>query len=190
LIATINTPCGVLYISGQARLIDKISWTPIEGTIDKDSIGWVVKPIEAYFSGYGRAFPGCLSLIKGRPVWTRGKIEFSAQNISQQILILISSIPYGHTMSYGEIASKLGNIRLARVVGQVCKGNPLPILVPCHRVVGKNSIGGYAGGIAKKRFLLDLESGSIPMDPTKDEKVSGIKEPGARMLPIGLLRVS
>lgn len=170
MIATINTPCGVLYISGGAYLIDKISWTPIEGSVDKDSIGWVVKPIEAYFSGYGRVFPGHLSLIKGRPVWTRKKVEFLAQNISQQILILISSIPYGHTMSYGEVASKLGNARLARVVGQVCKRNPLPILIPCHRVVGKNSMGGYAGGVAKKRLLLDLESGPISMNPTNKIK--------------------
>ncbi|MCD6571258.1 MAG: MGMT family protein [Deltaproteobacteria bacterium] len=154
----------MLYISGDSYLIDKISWTPIEGPLDKDSLEWIVKGIESYLSGYSRTFPGYLSFIKGRPVWTRKRLEHSAEGISQQILILISSIPYSHTMTYGEIAFKLNNVRLARVVGQVCKNNPLPILVPCHRVIGKNSIGGYTGGIAKKHFLLDLESGATHME--------------------------
>ena len=66
-------------------------------------------------------------------------------------------IPYGETHSYGEIAAACGNRKAARAVGQAVHRNPLPIIVPCHRVVGASNLGGYAGGSAIKRFLLRLE---------------------------------
>ena len=66
-------------------------------------------------------------------------------------------IPYGETHSYGEIAAACGNRKAARAVGQAVHRNPLPIIVPCHRVVGASNLGGYAGGLAIKRFLLRLE---------------------------------
>ena len=66
-------------------------------------------------------------------------------------------IPYGETRSYGEIAAACGNPKAARAVGQAVHRNPLPIIVPCHRVVGASNLGGYAGGLAIKRFLLRLE---------------------------------
>ena len=66
-------------------------------------------------------------------------------------------IPYGETHSYGEIAAACGNRKAARAVGQAVHRNPLPIIVPCHRVVGVSNLGGYAGGLSIKRFLLRLE---------------------------------
>lgn len=66
-------------------------------------------------------------------------------------------IPYGETRSYGEIAAACGNRKAARAVGQAVHRNPLPIIVPCHRVVGASNLGGYAGGLTVKRFLLRLE---------------------------------
>ena len=66
-------------------------------------------------------------------------------------------IPYGETRSYGEIAVACGNPKAARAVGQAVHRNPLPIIVPCHRVVGASNLGGYAGGLEVKRFLLRLE---------------------------------
>ena len=66
-------------------------------------------------------------------------------------------IPYGETRSYGEIAAACGNRKAARAVGQAVHRNPLPIIVPCHRVVGASNLGGYAGGLSIKRFLLRLE---------------------------------
>ena len=66
-------------------------------------------------------------------------------------------IPYGEMRSYGEIAAVCGNPKAARAVGQAVHRNPLPIIVPCHRVVGVSNLGGYAGGLAIKRFLLRLE---------------------------------
>ncbi|MDO5747526.1 MAG: methylated-DNA--[protein]-cysteine S-methyltransferase [Actinomycetaceae bacterium] len=69
----------------------------------------------------------------------------------------LKKIPYGQSATYGQIATALGNANKARAVGQAVGANPLSIVVPCHRVVGANDIGGYAGGISRKRYLLDLE---------------------------------
>src|SRR3990172_5191834 len=70
----------------------------------------------------------------------------------------LSRIPYGETRSYGEVAAELGIKGGARAVGGACGKNPLPIIVPCHRVVGVLGLGGYsAGGVGTKKFLLRLE---------------------------------
>ena len=70
----------------------------------------------------------------------------------------ISRIPYGQTRSYGQIAAILGKPKASRAVGQAANRNPLWIIVPCHRVVGKNqALTGYAGGLEIKQALLELE---------------------------------
>lgn len=67
-------------------------------------------------------------------------------------------IPYGETRSYGDLARALGDRTLAQAVGAACGRNPLPVVVPCHRVVGADgSLVGFGGGLPRKRFLLDLE---------------------------------
>ncbi len=76
----------------------------------------------------------------------------------------LTRIPYGQTRSYTQLAAGLGGpspVRAVRAVGTANARNPLSIVVPCHRVVGADgSLTGYAGGLARKRFLLDLESGA------------------------------
>jgi len=68
------------------------------------------------------------------------------------------AIPYGRTRTYGEIAAELGKPRAARAVGMACGANPIPILVPCHRVVaGNGGLGGFGGGVRMKQDLLELE---------------------------------
>ncbi|HEX4520166.1 MAG TPA: methylated-DNA--[protein]-cysteine S-methyltransferase [Gaiellaceae bacterium] len=70
----------------------------------------------------------------------------------------LDRIPYGRTVTYGEIAAELGSPSLARKVGGAVAHNPLSIVVPCHRVVGKDGkLTGYAGGLERKQFLLELE---------------------------------
>ncbi len=67
-------------------------------------------------------------------------------------------IPYGQTATYGQIAKKIGNPNAARAVGQACNANPIPIFIPCHRVVGSNSrLTGFALGLDVKSELLELE---------------------------------
>ena len=69
----------------------------------------------------------------------------------------VCKIPYGDTRSYSHIASVVGKPRGARAVGQAVKKNPLLIIIPCHRVVSINSLGGFSAGIELKRYLLNLE---------------------------------
>jgi methylated-DNA-[protein]-cysteine S-methyltransferase len=77
----------------------------------------------------------------------------------QRVWKLIDEIPYGTTTTYGEMARELGDPSLARAVGSAVGRNPLSVIVPCHRVIGKNGkLTGYAGGLERKRFLLDLEA--------------------------------
>jgi len=70
----------------------------------------------------------------------------------------LQAVPYGKTRTYGQIASELGKPRAARAVGMACGANPLPILVPCHRIVsGNGGLGGFGGGVPMKHDLLELE---------------------------------
>jgi len=71
----------------------------------------------------------------------------------------IAAIPYGETLSYGAIARSVGDSGGARAVGLACNRNPLPIIVPCHRVIGSDGkLVGFGGGIERKRWLLQLEA--------------------------------
>ena len=70
------------------------------------------------------------------------------------------TIPYGETMSYGELAKKIGEPKAVRAVGAANGQNPIPIIVPCHRVIGSDgSLTGFGGGIENKKKLLELEKG-------------------------------
>lgn len=86
----------------------------------------------------------------GLPTVLRGD-EFQ-----RRVWTILEEIPYGETTTYGDIAARLG--AQAQAVGKAVGQNPLSIVIPCHRVIGKNgSLTGYAGGVKRKQFLLDLE---------------------------------
>lgn len=81
---------------------------------------------------------------------------------AREVWQAVRAIPYGYTSSYGRVAADIGRPRAARAVGQVLKRNPLPIVVPCHRVLGSDgSLIGFAGGLGMKARLLGLE-GVLP----------------------------
>ncbi len=81
-----------------------------------------------------------------------------ASPFQSQVLEALQEIPYGETCSYLDIAVAVGNPKAVRAVGGANGNNPLPIVIPCHRVVGSNgSLTGFGGGVDTKRFLLDLE---------------------------------
>jgi methylated-DNA-[protein]-cysteine S-methyltransferase len=84
-----------------------------------------------------------------------------ARTFTQKTYQAMCAIRYGWTNSYAAIGEELGNRYLARAVGNVCAANPVPIVVPCHRVVGARSLGGYSGGLDKKRWLMILEGSFI-----------------------------
>ena len=82
----------------------------------------------------------------------------AGDDFQRQVWALLTQIPYGETTTYGALAQELGNPALAQQVGQAVGHNPLSIIVPCHRVVGADgSLTGYAGGLPRKAFLLELE---------------------------------
>jgi methylated-DNA-[protein]-cysteine S-methyltransferase len=87
-------------------------------------------------------------------------VRAAGDEFQHRVWAFIKRIPYGATTTYGEIARELGDPALARDVGAAIGRNPLCIVVPCHRVVGKDgNLTGYAGGLQRKRFLLELEKG-------------------------------
>jgi|SRR6056297_1160591 len=86
-------------------------------------------------------------------------ILLSGSKFQLQVWEEVSNIPYGETKSYQEIAAAIGKKRAARAVGNANAQNPLPIIIPCHRVVSANgSLTGYSGGLWRKRWLLELEN--------------------------------
>ncbi|HTV92679.1 MAG TPA: methylated-DNA--[protein]-cysteine S-methyltransferase [Verrucomicrobiae bacterium] len=108
--------------------------------------------LHEYFAGKRRTFDLAIA-PKGSPfeqrVWTR-----------------LRTIPYGATMSYGAIAAEFGLDNAARAVGRANGANPIPIIIPCHRVIGADgTLTGFGGGLPLKRALLELEGAIRPPDP-------------------------
>ena len=87
--------------------------------------------------------------------------HYQGSPFQNQVWKVIESIPYGQTLTYQEIAKKMGKPKAYRAVGNALNKNPLPILVPCHRVVGSNNLGGYAGSFELKIALLTLEKTNL-----------------------------
>lgn len=86
------------------------------------------------------------------------KLHTQGDTFQEEVWSLLREIPYGETVTYGTIAENLGNRHLAQQVGRAVGRNPISIVIPCHRVVGANGVPtGYAGGIDRKQYLLDLE---------------------------------
>lgn len=105
----------------------------------------IAETIQAYFEGKRVAFSYPLAL-EGFSLFTR------------RILEAVAQIPYGITLTYGDIAKKIALPCTPRAVGRALRGNPLPLFIPCHRVVGKYNLGGFSGyGLRYKILLLSLE---------------------------------
>jgi O-6-methylguanine DNA methyltransferase len=86
------------------------------------------------------------------------QLDLIVSGFYRQVLDQVRSIPYGKTKTYGSIAASLGKPKAARAVGQANGSNPIPIIIPCHRVVAATGLGGYGGGLELKRKLLQMES--------------------------------
>lgn len=155
--AELQTPVGTLWVAGDARRIIAVSWEYLEGNGRRDDLDWFVTALEGYLFHGAQVFPGGLGFDASRPVWLREPQGYQVRTFIQQAFQSLVDIPYGCLRSYGDLARTLGNRYLARAIGNVCASNPLPIVIPCHRVVGAHSLGGYTGGLDKKRYLLSLE---------------------------------
>jgi methylated-DNA-[protein]-cysteine S-methyltransferase len=114
------------------------------GTRDDAALADVRTQLDEYFTGDRTAFE-----LELRPV---------GNELQRGVWDLMTRIPYGGTRSYGDLAHDLGDRTLAQAVGTACGRNPLPVVIPCHRVVGADgALVGFGGGLDRKRFLLDLE---------------------------------
>jgi methylated-DNA-[protein]-cysteine S-methyltransferase len=90
------------------------------------------------------------------------QVKFDGTDFQKKVWIALLNIPYGETRSYGEIAAVTGNPKASRAVGMANNRNPVPIIVPCHRVIGHDkSLTGYAGGLDLKKSLLEIESNTV-----------------------------
>jgi methylated-DNA-[protein]-cysteine S-methyltransferase len=81
--------------------------------------------------------------------------QLEVPNFTKKVLDIVKEIEFGEVLTYGDIAKKLNTS--PRAVGMALKRNPLPLIIPCHRVVAKNSLGGYSYGVEKKKFILEME---------------------------------
>jgi methylated-DNA-[protein]-cysteine S-methyltransferase len=89
-------------------------------------------------------------------------VALAEDEFQRQVWDMLTEIPYGETTTYGALAGRLGDPALAQRVGQAVGRNPVSIVVPCHRVVGKDGkLTGYAGGLRRKQHLLDLEEPAL-----------------------------
>lgn len=108
------------------------------------------RQLDEYFAGERRSFDLEIDL---RP----------AREFGRTVLGELARVPYGELTTYGTLASRAGHPRAARAVGTVMNRNPVPIVLPCHRVVGSTgSLVGYGGGLDRKRALLELEGALLP----------------------------
>ena len=140
-----STLRGLYMQEGRTRMSVRSSWRAAEEPFAaaRDQLG-------EYFAGERTAFDLPL--------------EMHGTDFERAVWAELERIPYGQTTSYGEIARRVGRPDRARAVGAANGRNPIAVVVPCHRVIGANgSLTGYGGGLERKRFLLELEGGTLAL---------------------------
>ena len=150
----IDTPVGELLIAATERGLARIHFDP-NGDEDelarvfgvrvlRSPLDEVRRELDEYFAGSRRDFDL--------------RLDLRVAAFNAEVLAELARVPYGITTTYGALAAKVGHPKAARAVGTVMNRNPIPIVLPCHRVLGANgSLTGYAGGLDRKLQLLQLE---------------------------------
>lgn len=145
-----KSPTGIIMVEADEKYLLKITFLNGENCIPAENPNNLtddaLSQIEEYFNMRRRVFK--LSY----------RLSAKVSEFQKKALIECSGIPYGDTAAYGQVASRIGFPGAARAVGQAMAKNPLPIIIPCHRVLGINGrLTGYSGSISRKKYLLDLE---------------------------------
>jgi methylated-DNA-[protein]-cysteine S-methyltransferase len=151
----IETPLGTLLVAATERGICRVSY---ESDIDAvaTAVGARVLRVPSRLDD-ARAQLG--EYFDGERAAFDLQLDLRAAPFQEAVLRELARVPSGVVATYGELARRIGRPRAARAVGGALNRNPIPILLPCHRVVGASgSLVGYAGGLERKRLLLDLES--------------------------------
>lgn len=145
--AYIETPLGILRIVGNESGVAYIDFIKEEETVKKEipeSLEDAANQMKEYFEGKRKSFT-MTSIAKGT-------------KFQEQVWNELIKIKYGETASYADIARNIGNPKAVRAVANANARNPLSIIVPCHRIIGSNGkLTGYAGGLWRKEWLLNLE---------------------------------
>ncbi|MEO6696171.1 MAG: methylated-DNA--[protein]-cysteine S-methyltransferase [Ignavibacteria bacterium] len=147
--AYFNSQLGIIEITGNTEGIKSLDFTEFENIpVDDDHLPDCIKEclvqLSQYFEGKRKRFE--LALI------------INGTDFQQRVWDRLLNIPYGKTLSYKDIASMSGNIKAVRAVGNANNKNKIAVIIPCHRVIGSNkSLTGYAGGLWRKKWLIDHE---------------------------------
>jgi methylated-DNA-[protein]-cysteine S-methyltransferase len=149
---TITSPIGDLLLTSDGDSLTGLQMSPFDpptgGWRDDAAFQEVIGQIDEYFTGARKDFD-----VPLKPSGTAFQLSVWAG---------LREIPYGETISYGELARWIGNPRAVRAVGRANGSNPIAVIVPCHRVIGANgTLTGYGGGLDRKAKLLALEGVSI-----------------------------
>ena len=150
----VNSPIGVLELEAESNFISRIKFREgdslqlfkeIKKVGESPTLTEASKQIDEYFNGTRKLF--------------EIPFKLNLPPFYKKVLLEVKKIKYGETTSYGKIARMAGNDKAVRAVGTANAKNPLPIIIPCHRIIYSNgNIGGYSGGLDKKLYLLDHES--------------------------------
>jgi len=145
--SVVDSPIGDLTLAVDETGLCRLHFGRTDRPLETDSLlTETQEQLKAYFAGELQEFTVPLSV--------RGGSEFE-----RAVWAEIAKIPYGEMITYGAIATALGDPGAARAVGTACNHNPIPVIVPCHRVVGAGGkMVGFGGGIDRKRKLLELEA--------------------------------
>jgi methylated-DNA-[protein]-cysteine S-methyltransferase len=154
LYTTLESPIGDLLLTRDGHALSRLSMqdgrhpVSIDPRWDRhdESFEDVRRQMDEYFDGERRTFDV--------------PVQMAGNSFEQRVWNALLELPYGETVSYGELAATIGRPGAARAVGLANGRNPVAVIVPCHRVIGADgSLTGYGGGLARKQFLLDLEAG-------------------------------
>jgi methylated-DNA-[protein]-cysteine S-methyltransferase len=162
--ATLDTPLGPIAVFVTPRGVVRVAY-------DRENFGEVADEVAAHVSPRVLLAPRRTDLVRRELDEYFGERRRSfdlpidwtlVRGFNQGVLRATADIPFGETASYGEVAAAAGSPRAARAAGNALAGNPIPIVVPCHRVIhAGGGIGGYTGGLENKRFLLHLEGHTL-----------------------------
>lgn len=143
--SSVESPFGPLCVTQRGESIVAIDWRPPANSNTTPLLKEAARQLAAYFDGALTSFD--LPLKPG------------GDDFQQSVCQAMLDIPYGETTTYGAIAERLGTY--GQPVGNACGANTIPIIIPCHRVLGANGLGGYSGegGVERKIELLKLEGG-------------------------------
>jgi methylated-DNA-[protein]-cysteine S-methyltransferase len=139
----VESPVGPLYVSAADGAITRVSWRAAELGEETSVLATARAQLDEYFDGKRQAFDLPLSV--------------SGSAFQRAVCSAMAAIPFGETRTYGDIAAELGVP--AQAIGQACGGNPIPVIIPCHRVLGAKGLGGFSGegGVETKVALLRRE---------------------------------